>query len=74
MEKNVWQSILKVVEGMLPSIITAASDLKFTPEEIKNLSKELATRVLAECGKTMTMDEAEQVFKAAVILIKVAKS
>jgi hypothetical protein len=71
---NVWKSVIHVVESMVPGIIAAAADLKFTEEEIKNLSAKFAVEVLNETGKEMTETEAIKVFEAVLIIIKVAKS
>jgi len=74
MSDNVWKSIIHVIEAMIPGIIGAAADLKFTEEEIKNLAAKLTVEILDETGKTMTTAEAIKIFEAVVILIKVAKS
>jgi hypothetical protein len=64
---NTWKSVIHVVEAMVPGILAAAADLKFTEDEIKQLSAKFAVEVLNET-------EAIKVFEAVLIIIKVAKS
>jgi hypothetical protein len=71
---NTWKSVIHVVEAMVPGILAAAADLKFTEDEIKQLSAKFAVEVLNETGKQMTEAEAIKVFEAVLIIIKVAKS